>query len=517
MYSIMSKDWLCCAYLRKSREDEERDKSGKSKEELTKETLDRHKRMIEVLARENNHAISHWYTEVVSGETIDAREQIKLLLASLADGQWDAVYAVEASRLGRGGGGDQEKIVNAFRYTDTWLITEEKNYDPSSKSDMKQLKNDLRGAEDELDSITTRLIRGRIRSAQEGRWQATGRAPYGWRAVRIGGVWQLEPDENHGVMLRIYDLLESGAGCQGVADMLNAEGIATPRGADRWMSDAIRTIAKNEANCGYTAYGKRETKRVFDPETFQVRKTSVKNDKPTVLVKGLHFGKGGISEERFERITGMISDKTRTRSSYELKNPLAGLLRCGKCGYALLYQTENHGHPIYCHRYRSTMRRECPGCHSARVKSVIESLVSALLDVCADIEIRLTAQDQTSEYETHIEALGTAMKKAVESRKRAMEAYEAGAYTIEELKGRKAEADKRIAEIEKAMEDAKPPEYSPETVTNLQKCIELLRDESVSPQAKNDFLKTVIRRIDYYSDTAPRLLDNRIRLDIFLK
>ncbi len=139
-------NWVCCAYLRKSREDDSRASSGIPKEEITKETLARHRRIINGLADENQHKISQWYTEVKSGETIDGRDAIKLLLSDLASGKWDAVYVVEASRLGRGGGADQEKIVNAFRYTGTWLITEDKRYDPESKSDMKQLKNELRSS-----------------------------------------------------------------------------------------------------------------------------------------------------------------------------------------------------------------------------------------------------------------------------------------------------------------------------------------------------------------------------------
>ena len=129
MKSEMPRTWACCAYLRKSREDEERERFGKG------ETLARHKRIIESLAMENGHEIKEWYPEMVSGETIAGRHEIKRLLTDLADGKWDAVYVVEASRLGRGGGADQEKIINAFRYTDTYLITEMKTYDPHSRGD----------------------------------------------------------------------------------------------------------------------------------------------------------------------------------------------------------------------------------------------------------------------------------------------------------------------------------------------------------------------------------------------
>lgn len=513
MYDSMPADWLCCAYLRKSREDEEREKQGKYK------TLERHKAILESLSSDNGHKIAQWYPEIVSGETIEGRPEVKKLLADLASGKWDAVYVVEASRLGRGGGSDQEKIVNAFRYTNTWLVTEEKVYDPSSKADMRQLKNDLRSSEDELDSITTRLTRGKYRSAQEGRWQATGRTPYGWRAVRIAGLWQLRPDENHCHMLRIYDLLESGLTPWDVANIYNAEGIPTPRGGDHWTAAIVRAIALNPANCGYVVFGKHKTMRVFDPETFETKKVRVQNDKP-VMVKGLHYGTGGISEERFERITGRLVESAHLRKGLELKNPLARLLKCGKCGYAMNHHRMSSGKSygyFYQHPAKRNMTRECDGCRGARDDLVMDTLVASLRSLCTDIELRIKADNRASEHEAHIEAMRKELEKVRAARSRAMEAYEAGAYTIAELKARKDEAEKRMESIERAIKDAKPPKYTPELVVSINKCIDMLLDDTVSVQVKNDFLKSVIGRIDYYNDTPPFVHDNKVHLEIFLR
>lgn len=513
MHSTMPTDWACCAYLRKSREDEEREKLGAYK------TLERHQAIIEGLAEDNGHKIAKWYREVVSGETISGRPDVKQLLADIASNTWDAVYAVEASRLGRGGGSDQEKIVNAFRYTNTWLLTEEKNYDPNSKSDMKQLKNDLRNSEDELDSITSRLTRGKVSSAKEGRWQATGRTPYGWRAVRIKGLWQLEPDENHGNMLRIYDLLESDVGCNAIATMYSNEGIRTARGGHHWTAAAIRAIALNVANCGYVTYGKNVTKRVFDPETFETRKVRAQNQNP-ICVKGLHYGKGGISEERFKKITGKLVESAHLRKGLQLKNPLSQLLKCGKCGYAMDHHQMSSGKSqayFFVHKRPKAMTRPCDGCRGARETLVMDVLVTALRKLLADVEFHVGEIDKTSEYSIHLNALKSELIKAGAARSRAMEAYEAGAYTIEEFKVRKEAIDNHIEEVEQAIVDAKPPEYSEATVASLRSCIEALLDDDLSAKAKNDVLRGIIKRIDYYNDTAPYVPDNKVRLEIFLR
>lgn len=519
MYSNMPTDWLCCAYLRKSREDEERDWSGKSKDEITKETLERHRRIIEGLARDNDHVIAHWYTEVKSGETIDGRDEIKLLLADIAAGKWNAVYVVEASRLGRGGGGDQEKIVNAFRYTDTWLITEDKIYDPNSKSDMKQLKNELRSSEDELDSITARLVRGKLRSAKEGRWQATGRTPYGWKAVRIKGLWQLRPDENHKHMLRIYDLLDDGVGCTTIASMFNNERVPTARGGYHWSDTAIRAIALNPANCGYVRYQQRRVMRVFDPDTFEVHKVRVKNDEP-IIEKGLHYGTGGISKERFDRITSQFEQSARVHAGRELKNPLAGILKCGKCGYAMDYHLMSSGQGkeyFYQHKVSRAMIRECSGCRGAKSSLVMDVLVETLRQIIDDIEMHIKSDDGKEEYEKRMESLRSALEKAESARARAMEAFEAGIYSIDELKDRKTDADSRIKQIEREIADAKPPTYTPDMAFTIHECIDLLLDDGISAKAKNDMLKSIVKRIDYHNSTEPNASPNNVHLEIFLR
>ena len=149
--------------------------------------------------------------------------------------------------------------------------------------------------------------------------------------MRIRGAWQLEPDNNHDNMLRIYDMLEAGDGFATIAATFNREGIPTLRGGEHWTPSAIQYIARNPANCGYVVYGVHKTRRVFDPDTFEVHKVKEKNDKP-LIYQGLHFGKGGIPPERFEKIIGRRAQDARIQKDRQIRNPLATLLRCGKCG-----------------------------------------------------------------------------------------------------------------------------------------------------------------------------------------
>lgn len=507
MYSSIPKDALCCAYLRKSREDEERERHGKG------ETLTRHRKIVERMARENGHEINRVYEEVVSGETIAARPQMKRLLRDLADGVWDAVYVVEPSRLGRGGGSDQEKIVSAFRYTGTWLVSEYQTFDPSNVGDMRQLKRELRSSEDEFESISSRLKRGKYESANEGRWQSTGRDPYGWKSVRIDGVWQLRPDEHHGEMLRIYDMIDAGATYVDVSNAFNREGVPTKRGGAIWRPSTVRFIAMNPVNAGYIRFGLRKTERVFDPDTFEVRKVMTKSDDP-VIVKGLHYGTGGVSEDKFKRVYLKIANSARVRGGYGLKSPLAGLLKCGKCGYSMVYH-ECGGRPYFTHKGKGYMKRPCGGVRGASYGDLMAALVAALRKIVDDMDV-LLSDDSEALRERERSTLESAILRAETAKQKAMQAFEAGVYTIDELRERKSEADARIADISAQLEGIEKPEAVEELRTTIVECLSMLEDDDVEPKRKNDLLKTFVRSIEYYNDTPPYVSPNVIRLVVNL-
>ncbi len=513
MHPAEGRTWACCAYLRKSREDEERERMGKG------ETLARHRRIIESMAMENGHEIREWYPEVVSGETIAARHEIKRLLTDLADGKWDAVYVVEASRLGRGGGSDQEKIINAFRYTGTALITEMKVYDPQSRGDMRQLKSELRSSEDELDAISTRLKRGKYQAAREGVWQASGKPPFGWQSVRVNGMWTLEPSERHADLMRIYDLLEAGENYCGIARIFEAEGLPTPKGGDHWRHQTVKAIAENPVNCGMNRFGAHTVVREFDKQTFEVRKARKKNPNPQ-LTRGLWFGNGTIPIDRFERLVSKPVASARLHGSRELKNPLAGLLRCSECGYAMVMHMMGSGKGyayFYQHPGKSARRMsDCKGCRGARADQLMAMVADALRQAANDVQIEL-ANPTADASEAQRAALESSIKKEQLAKKRASDAYEAGVYDLAELKERRQKADRRIAALEAKLAQCKPKRRTQQTVVALRECIDLLEDDDVSAKAKNDFLKQIVARIEYSNDTPPYVQPNKPHLEIFLK
>lgn len=522
----------CCAYLRKSREDEERERWGPHK------TLERHKEIVASLAEMDGNVIQTWHMEVVSGETIAGRPEMRALLAEVANNMWDMIYVVEASRLGRGGGTDQEKILNSLRYTDTILRAQHYMYRPDSPQDMRMLKMELRSSEDELEFIRTRLQRGKIQSVKNGCWMSTKRCPYGWKSERIEGKWQLVPHpEQHKWMQMVYDLLEDGGNYSAIAAQYNRLGVPKARGGYHWTPTDIRNMALNKANWGYVEYGKRKIVRKFDPETFEVHKASIVNPDKHIIAKGLHYDKcqdegnpdWGIPESRALAIIEQVRERTPVRTDRSLRNPLSGLIKCGKCNYALQYHNYWAGRDRasvyyrYEHKAKKQMHRECEGCCSADVGHVMDVLIEGLKEIAADLVIATKQGDgmSSSRRKKVIEDLEREMERCRAAETRAMDAYEAGVYSIDVLRQRKAENAKRMEELQRSIDEQRNVEPSRERdqqrIVAIHRCIEALRDDTLSPEVKNNTLKEVIERIDYYREIPKGREHTEIRLEITLR
>lgn len=122
-----------CMYLRKFCADAEAELRGEG------ETLVRHEKLLlEVVKRGNYHVIKI-YKELVSGETIAARPQMQKLLQEVESGFWNGVLVVEVERFARSDTIDQGIMAQAFKYSDTKIITPMKVYDPNNITEIMRV------------------------------------------------------------------------------------------------------------------------------------------------------------------------------------------------------------------------------------------------------------------------------------------------------------------------------------------------------------------------------------------
>ena len=505
-----------CAYLRKSRSDEEAEAHGIG------ETLARHEQLLMETARRLGLTITAFYREVVSGDSIAARPEMQRLLSDVEAGAWSGVLCVDVTRLARGETIDQGIVAQAFKYSGTKIITPVKTYDPSNEYDEEYFEFGLFMARREYKMINQRQQRGRLASIKEGKW-VSNRAPYGYRRVKLPKEkgWTLEPDERAPVVLDIFRWY-AGDGCEAlgapnIAHRLNTSGIPSPSGGE-WLPHSVRTILQNPTYKGLIAWGRRADKKVYRDGA--LRHTRPRSE-PELLVPGLH--PAIVPPDLFDRVSALfISHKARPGpKQVQMKNPFSGVLYCAKCGHAMVRRPYQSGR-------QETIMCVHPSCDN--VSSDLEQVEDTLLDALrlwlahferdADIDAGTDADLNTARRT--IEAHNKELQKLAAQLDRAYELVEQGVYTPDIFLDRSRKIAARRADLEQAMAALS---------SEISRREQLLRSrQEIAPQMqhvidayplcetaeeKNALLKSVLEKVTYQKDQRDRWGGDGMHLEIY--
>ena len=133
-------------YLRKSRQDDPN--------ETIEEVLSKHEAMLQELCeRQFGGRVpeENIYREIVSGERIDERVEVKRVLARIEDPNITSVVCVEPQRLSRGDLTDCGRLISAFRFSSTLVVTPYMTYDLTNKMERKFFQDELLRGNDFLE------------------------------------------------------------------------------------------------------------------------------------------------------------------------------------------------------------------------------------------------------------------------------------------------------------------------------------------------------------------------------
>lgn len=486
-------------YLRKSRADLEAEAHGEG------ETLARHKKMLCELAGKMSITVDDVYEEVVSGDSIEGRPQIQRLLRAIEGRTYTGVLCMDIDRLARGDTIDQGIIARAFRLSGTKIITPKKVYDPNSEFDEEYFEFELFMARREFKIIGRRIQRGRVESAKEGRFIGST-PPYGYNKVKIkkdkGYTLEPNPDEAKVVQL-IYELYLKGDGKMVIAKKLDALGIK-PRVSERWSSASVANILKNPVYIGKVRWGYRKyTKELANGTVIKHRE---KNE-DCVYVDGLHPPL--ISEDDFNSAQQILKRRTRAplKADLSLKNPLAGLVYCGKCGAMMTRLGENKR----C-RYATL---KCPNRYCDTVASKLCLVENAVIDFLTDwIEEYKVNVEKNSPMlpkstleicKSNISALSAELETVNKQISKTYDLLEQGIYTAELFKERNESLSNKKGDLEAKLAEAryKLEEYQARItvhenfIPHFENVLAVYRT-TVDVDEKNRLIKTIVQRISYF-------------------
>ncbi len=505
-----------CIYLRKSRADIEEEQRGMG------DSLARHEKILLSLAKSRNYNITQIYKEIVSGETISARPEMQRLLSDLGTGIYTGVLVVEVERLARGDTIDQGIVAQAFKFSNTLIITPTKTYDPNNEFDEEYFEFGLFMSRREYKTINRRLQRGRESSVNEGKWVGN-KTPYGYDRIKLEKEkgFKLIPNEKEAPIAKmIFDMYVNGvADEQGNIERLGVSKICRrlnnmnipARNGGIWVPATLRGMLRNPAYIGKVRWNNRPTiKKIVDGVVKIERPHSNKN---CLLVDGLHVPL--ISTEVFYKAQEIISQNpSRPISESDVvKNPLSGLVICAKCGRKMVRRPKGSRQPedvLMC--YNATCNNVCS--YLFYVEDSIISHLSAWVEeykITSENNITSTSIDTISPIKESIAKQKKELNSLFAQNGNIYDLLEQGIYTTEIFLERSRLLSEKIENTQNSIFTLEKQLISEEQrlsereqlIPKIEQLISSYHTLS-SPERKNDMLKEVLEKIVYNKEKSGR-------------
>lgn len=487
-----------CIYLRKSRADLEAEARGET------DVLITHRKTLLAFAAQHGYTIGAIYEEVVSGDTIAERPQMRRLLQEVESGLWRGVIVMEIERLARGDSIDQGIITRAFKYANTYIVTPSKVFDPNNYYDEEHLEFDLFMSRREYKMINRRLQAGRYAAVQDGRWLG-GKAPFGYDSKKLRGEkgYALVPNADSEIVRSIFRIYTENPkmGTTRICAKLNSLGYRSATGKE-FNVGIVKDILQNPVYAGFVTWGKRKTVKITKNGQIE---NKYPRPKEYPIFKGRHDPI--ISEEIWNAAQAKLAARSfhPVPKSKELQNPLSGLLICGKCGHKMQARPQAGGRYLFCYHYCGMM--------SSRMEEVEQALITALHQWLAEYSVSSKApssatSDEREQLEAALQKLNDELTAIESQRARAFELVETGVYTPELFKERQAIlSDRRDSIVAAASETRhmldrllKEEQYRESLIPKVSNVIESYQHTS-SAQEKNDMLRTIVSKIVYQKST----------------
>ena len=485
------KIWLL--YLRKSRQDDPN--------ETVEEVLAKHETQLQEWAeRELGHRIQEQdvYREIVSGESIDAREEIKKVLARLEDPAVAGVIVMEPSRLSRGDLADCARIIDSFRFSHSVVATPYMTYDLENKMERKFFKDELLRSSDFLEWVKDALFRGRVAACKRGCFIGNC-APYGYNKVKIGKDHTLEINEDQAPAVQLaYDMyVNDGATPYQIACRLNELGIKPAR-IDKWKKDSVRVMLRNPHYAGYVAFNQKKFTPVLENGEI-VKKRLTQPVEDVIIAEGKHTAI--IDRGLWEAAQELVARNPRNNQFTALKNPLATLLFCKGCGQAMALHPYKHAEDRY------TCKQRPPCYKSVKAGALLEAVIVSLEEAelpALELKVKNGDGDARKIQQRLLVQLEKQMEDFRAQEERQYDLLETNPnYPPDVFERRNKALRAKMEECQAAIYKAKSAlpqsvDYA-ERVMALKAAIEILRDESATPEEKNKVVKAIVERIEYSS------------------
>ena len=438
-------------------------------------------KLIQQFAKKNDIIIPEEFIfidEGISGKTAQKRPEFNkmIAIAKQKENSFDVILVWKFSRFARN---QEESIVYKKML---------------KKADVDVISISEPIADDHFGSLIERIIEWMdeyyvIRLSDEVKRGMTEKATRGEPLCQSAFGYTLRDkryyiNEEEAILVReIFDRFISGEKISSITTYLQSIGVRTSRGnpPDRRF---VEYILHNPVYCGkirWCTEGKSASKRDYYNENF-------------IISDGVH--EPIITQDTFEKARNLLQENKKKyrkwqRQEQQVDFMLKGLMKCSNCGATLVYNKSCNS--VQCHNYSA--QRGCSVSHSISLRKADPIVIKALKTACESLDFKIDIQDtQPTKTANNIEFL---LKKEQNKLQKIKDAYQSGIDTLEEYKENKARITETISALQKELEKEQPQQsFSPKKYANkVMNVVKLLESPDVTPQAKNEALRSIISKI----------------------
>jgi hypothetical protein len=401
-------------------------------------------------------------------------------------------------------------MAQAFKLSNTKIITPSKTYDPNNEFDEEYFEFGLFMSRREYKTINRRLQAGRMSSINEGKW-VSNKAPYGYERVKLLNEkgFTLSPvKEQAKIVNMIYNLYAHGEdntnriGVSLICRKLNQLKIPTVNQTTEWLPCVVYDILRNPAYIGKIRWNSRKT--VKQSVNGVIKKTRPRN-KDCTVVDGLH--PAIIDEDLFNKVQDLLSynPPRPVNTLNKIANPLAGLVVCGNCNRNMVRRPYNN------RVHEDTLICAYPECNTvaSNLSMVEAAIIEHMKQLVKDYELNNSVNNydsfennisiKTNLLDTHKEEL----QKLNKQKNSLYDFLEQGIYSSEEFAERSELLKNRINDtisLIDSLEKEITAEHARENNRSLfiPKCKNLLDSYfDLDAASKNALLKELITKVVY--------------------
>ena len=329
-------------------------------------SIETQRNIIKRYAQERGWEVKHFYVDDGNSGTNFERPAYQEMKEDIENGEVKCVIVKDLSRFGRNAAKMTIELEHFNDECGLRFISISEDIDAESTNDYNEIFQIVLVLNEMYPRDCSKKIKASWHNGVSDGKFMFGTPPFGYQRGDENNLCLTVDTVAAKLVKRIFEAFATGDNMRQIAEMLNQEGIPSPRAyyyqkvgrtnpkaeSSTWGSNTIRQMLDNEAYIGILVQGKR-------------RAVSYKNKKRKLVPSENWYRTEHTHEAIIDDITWAEVRRRKEKKSLSIRRNgksagvFSGLLRCGNCGAALAH-TLARDKPIYrCSLYNNNGRTAC--------------------------------------------------------------------------------------------------------------------------------------------------------------